>query len=107
MFSTVINTLTPRHARFIPTMTRFVGMAGFALLAALSLGSAGCYRNVVGATGTGSDHYEIKEANIEQGESVWAEPKPTEKVPNRYTGTSLQKNTRPAPQPRAASVPPQ
>lgn len=104
---TVMNNFTPHHARFAPAMTRFVGMAGFAMVATLSLAPAGCYRNVVGATGTGSDHYEIKEANIEQGESVWAEPKPTEKVPNRYTGTSLQKNTRPAPQPPAPSLPPQ
>jgi hypothetical protein len=78
-----------------------------ATLAALTMAPTGCYRHVVGTSGTGADHYDVQEANIEKGESVWSEPKPTEKVPNRYTGTVLQKNTRPAPQPLAPKSPPQ
>jgi hypothetical protein len=87
--------------------TRVMAVAGMATLVVLALAPAGCYRNVVGTTGTGADHYDVQEPNIEKGESIWSEPKPTEKVPNRYTGTSLQKNTRPAPQPLAPKLPPQ
>lgn len=87
--------------------TRVMAVAGLATLAALAVAPAGCYRNVVGTTGTGADHYDVQEPNIEKGESIWSEPKPTEKVPNRYVGTSLQKNTRPAPQPLAPKLPPQ
>jgi hypothetical protein len=87
--------------------TRVMAVAGMATLVVLAVVPAGCYRNVVGTTGTGADHYDVQEPNIEKGESFWSEPKPTEKVPNRYTGTSLQKNTRPAPQPLAPKLPPQ
>ena len=87
--------------------TRVMAVVGMATLAGLTVATAGCYRNVVGTTGTGADHYDVQEPNIEKGESIWSEPKPTEKVPNRYTGTSLQKNTRPAPQPLAPKLPPQ
>ena len=90
-----------------PRATRMMAWAGMATLATLAMAPAGCYRNVVGTTGTGADHYDVQEPNIEKGESFWSEPKPTEKVPNRYTGTSLQKNTRPAPQPLAPKLPPQ
>ncbi len=86
---------------------RVMTVTGMATVAALLLAPAGCYRNVVGTTGTGADHYDVQEPNIEKGESVWSEPKPTEKVPNRYSGTTLQKNTRPAPQPLAPKLPPQ
>ena len=81
--------------------------AGMATLAALTMAPTGCYRHVVGTSGTGADNYDVQEPNIEKGESVWSEPKPTEKVPNRYTGTTLQKNTRPAPQPLPTKLPPQ
>ena len=90
-----------------PRATRMMAWAGMATLAALAMAPAGCYRNVVGTSGTGADHYDVQEPNIEKGESVWSEPKPTEKVPNRYTGTTLQKNTRPAPQPLPTKLPPQ
>ncbi len=87
--------------------TRMTAWAGMATLAALAMAPAGCYRHVVGTSGTGADHYDVQEPNIEKGESVWSEPKPTEKVPNRYTGTVLQKNTRPAPQPLPTKPPPE
>ena len=90
-----------------PRATRMMAWAGMATLAALAMAPTGCYRNVVGTSGTGADHYDVQEPNIEKGESVWSEPKPTEKVPNRYTGTVLQKNTRPAPQPLPTKLPPQ
>lgn len=80
---------------------RSAGLTRLAVLAALLVAPGGCYRNVVGASGTGADNYDIKEANIEPGESVWSEPKPTEKQPDRYSGTFLQKNTRPMPKPPA------
>ena len=107
---TVINPMKP--TQLIPSSaslraTRVMAVAGMATLAALVVAPAGCYRNVVGTTGTGADHYDVQEPNIEKGESIWSEPKPTEKVPNRYTGTSLQKNTRPAPQPLAPKLPPE
>lgn len=98
------STSTPRRTR---TSARMVGLVCMTVLTALSVSTSGCYRNVVGATGTGSDHYDIQEPNIEKGESFWSEPKPTEKVPNRYTGTTIQKNTRPAPQPAPPTPPPQ
>ena len=87
--------------------TRMTAWAGMATLAALAMAPAGCYRHVVGTSGTGADNYDVQEPNIEKGESVWSEPKPTEKVPNRYTGTVLQKNTRPAPQPLPTKPPPE
>ncbi len=90
-----------------PRATRILAWAGMTTLAALAMAPTGCYRNVVGTSGTGADHYDVQEPNIEKGESVWSEPKPTEKVPNRYTGTVLQKNTRPAPQPLPTKLPPQ
>ena len=90
-----------------PRATRMTVWAGMATLAALAMAPTGCYRHVVGTSGTGADNYDVQEPNIEKGESVWSEPKPTEKVPNRYTGTTLQKNTRPAPQPPASKLPPQ
>jgi hypothetical protein len=90
-----------------PRATRMMAWAGMATLAALAMAPTGCYRNVVGTSGTGADHYDVQEPNIEKGESVWSEPKPTEKVPNRYSGTTLQKNTRPVPQPLAPKSPPQ
>jgi len=107
---TVINAMKP--TQLIPSSvslraTRVMAVAGMATLAAFTVAPAGCYRNVVGTTGTGADHYDVQEPNIEKGESIWSEPKPTEKVPNRYTGTSLQKNTRPAPQPLAPKLPPE
>ena len=88
--------------------TRMTAWAGMATLAALAMAPTGCYRHVVGTSGgAGADNYDVQEPNIEKGESVWSEPKPTEKVPNRYTGTTLQKNTRPAPQPPPTKLPPQ
>ena len=90
-----------------PRATRMTAWAGMATLAALTMASTGCYRHVVGTSGTGADNYDVQEPNIEKGESVWSEPKPTEKVPNRYSGTTLQKNTRPVPQPLAPKSPPQ
>jgi hypothetical protein len=91
-----------------PRATRMMAWAGMATLAALAMAPTGCYRHVVGTSGgAGADNYDVQEPNIEKGESVWSEPKPTEKVPNRYTGTTLQKNTRPAPQPLPTKLPPQ
>jgi len=91
-----------------PRATRMTAWAGMATLAALAMAPTGCYRHVVGTSGgAGADNYDVQEPNIEKGESVWSEPKPTEKVPNRYTGTTLQKNTRPAPQPPPTKLPPQ
>ena len=90
-----------------PRPARMMAWAGMATLAALTMAPTGCYRHVVGTSGTGADHYDVQEPNIEKGESFWSEPKPTEKVPNRYTGTVLQKNTRPAPQPLPTKLPPQ
>ena len=91
-----------------PRATRMTAWAGMATLAALAMAPTGCYRHVVGPSGgAGADNYDVQEPNIEKGESVWSEPKPTEKVPNRYTGTTLQKNTRPAPQPPPTKLPPQ
>lgn len=105
--SNPMNPTQPMQSSASLRATRVMAVAGMATLAALALAPAGCYRNVVGTTGTGADHYDVQEPNIEKGESIWSEPKPTEKVPNRYTGTSLQKNTRPAPQPLAPKLPPQ
>ena len=91
-----------------PRATRMTAWAGMATLAALAMAPTGCYRHVVGTSGgAGADNYDVQEPNIEKGESVWSEPKPTEKVPNRYSGTTLQKNTRPVPQPLAPKSPPQ
>lgn len=90
-----------------PRPARMMAWAGMATLAALTMAPTGCYRHVVGTSGTGADNYDVQEPNIEKGESFWSEPKPTEKVPNRYTGTVLQKNTRPAPQPLPTKLPPQ
>ena len=105
--SNPMNPTQPMQSSASLRATRVMAVVGMATLAALALAPAGCYRTVVGTTGTGADHYDVQEPNIEKGESIWSEPKPTEKVPNRYTGTSLQKNTRPAPQPLAPKLPPQ
>lgn len=102
-----MNPTQPMQSAASPRAKRGMAMAGMATVAALALAPTGCYRNVVGTTGTGADHYDVQEPNIEKGESIWSESTPTEKVPNRYTGTSLQKNTRPAPQPLAPKLPPQ
>ena len=110
---TAMNAMQPRNpmqssaSPRAPRATRMMAWAGMATLVVLAVAPTGCYRNVVGTTGTGADHYDVQEPNIEKGESVWSEPKPTEKVPNRYSGTTLQKNTRPAPQPLAPKLPPQ
>ena len=73
-------------------------LARIALLA-LPLLAAGCYRNVVGATGPGSERYNVQEANIKEGESVWSEPKARERDVDRYSGTELDR-AKPAPQPQ-------
>ena len=51
----------------------------------------GCYRHVVGASGPGSERYDVQEANIKQGESMWSQPDPQEREPDRYGGTALQR----------------
>ena len=101
-----MNPMQPSASLRAPRATRMMAWAGMATLAALAMAPTGCYRHVVGTSG-GADNYDVQEPNIEKGESVWSEPKPTEKVPNRYTGTTLQKNTRPAPQPLPTKLPPQ
>lgn len=59
-----------------------------ACLAALGI-LPGCYRNVVGASGPGSERYEIQEANVQDGESVWSQPQPKVREPDRYSGGSV------------------
>jgi type IV secretory pathway VirB10-like protein len=104
---TTIKLTNPMQSSASLRATRMTAWAGMATLAVLAMASTGCYRHVVGTSGAGADNYDVQEPNIEKGESVWSEPKPTEKVPNRYTGTVLQKNTRPAPQPLPTKPPPQ
>ena len=105
---TTIKLTNPMQSSASLRATRMTAWAGMATLAVLAMASTGCYRHVVGTSGgAGADNYDVQEPNIEKGESVWSEPKPTEKVPNRYTGTTLQKNTRPAPQPLPTKLPPQ
>ena len=51
-----------------------------ALIATALLGAAllacGCYRHVVAVKGPASQNYDVHEANIQPGESMWEEPKP-------------------------------
>jgi hypothetical protein len=37
---------------------------------------AGCYRHVVGVSGTSASKVEVHEANIGRDESVWSQPRP-------------------------------
>lgn len=57
--------------------------------AAMLLG--GCYENIVGVKGPAVQNYDIHEANIQPGESVWSEDKPRPVDPQRYgsSGTTL------------------
>jgi hypothetical protein len=65
------------------------------------LACSGCYRNVVGATGPGSERYNVQEANIKEGESVWSEPKAQPRDVDRYSGTELDRaKSAPQPQPK-------
>ena len=79
--------------------------AGLPFLLAV-LACSGCSRNVVGATGPGSERYTVQEANIKQGESVWSEPKAQPREVDRYSGTELDRaKSAPQPQPKRAATP--
>jgi hypothetical protein len=48
-----------------------------AVVAAVAMTSlAGCYRHVVGVSGTSASKVEVHEANIGRDESVWSQPRP-------------------------------
>ena len=48
-----------------------------AVVAAIAVASlAGCYRHVVGVSGTSASKVEVHEANIGRDESVWSQPRP-------------------------------
>lgn len=48
-----------------------------AVVAAVAMASlAGCYRHVVGVSGTSASKVEVHEANIGRDESVWSQPRP-------------------------------
>ncbi len=49
----------------------------------------GCYEHVVGVRGPASANYDVQEANIGEGESVWSTPSPRPVEGNRYSGTTL------------------
>lgn len=72
-----------RSTRSILTVTALLcGVACAAL-------SGGCYEHVVGVRGPASANYDVQEANISEGESVWSTPSPRPVEGNRYSGTTL------------------
>lgn len=76
-----------------PNAVRLLTAAG---LAGACLALAGCFQHVVGSSGQTSRNVTIQEANISKGDSVWSESKPKEVVPDRYSGTTLDR-TQPVP----------
>ena len=69
-----------------------VRLLSTACLAGACLALAGCYQHVVGSSGQTSRNVTIQEANISKGDSVWSESKPKEVVPDRYSGTTLDRS---------------
>lgn len=65
-------------------------------LGCASLVAGGCYEHVVGVRGPASQNYDIQEANIQPGESVWSADGPRPVDADRYSGTTLDR-AKPAP----------
>lgn len=69
-------------------MRRTAIAAATALASACAL--AGCYQKVVGVSGPASKSYNVEEASIGRGESVWSTEMPRPVDQDRYTsGTTL------------------
>ena len=49
---------------------------------------AGCYQKVVGVSGPASKSYNVEEASIERGESVWSTERPRQVDQDRYGGVT-------------------
>lgn len=75
---------------------RTAGLIAACAFACLAL--AGCYKNVVAATGPASRNYEIHEANLEKDESVWTTDGPRPVDTQRYgTRTTTVDRAKPIP----------
>jgi hypothetical protein len=57
----------------------------------------GCYEHVVGVNGPATRSYDIQEANIKPGESVWSEDKPRPVDTDRYGGGTTLDRAKPVP----------
>ena len=68
---------------------------------------AGCYQKVVGVSGPASKSYDVEEASIGRGESVWSTEKPRQVDQDRYSsGTTLdQARQLPTKKPNPATQP--
>ena len=65
------------HRRPIRTDRPIPRSPAAAAVAAIAMTSlAGCYRHVVGVSGTSASKVEVHDANIGLDESVWSQPRP-------------------------------
>lgn len=58
---------------------------------------AGCYQKVVGVSGPASKSYDVEEASIGRGESVWSKDQPRAVDQDRYSSGTTLDSARPLP----------